>query len=224
MPVEAQFRSGRRIHGRFPQEVGSNVSIVVLERPIGVVALRRKEGPHLVFRRGEHQQIPLGIELTAGRLHHPLADDLTRLEVDRSRRIEVAELDVIGAFVHIESFNRFRDDEVQIGIALPMRMRSQIDRHPVGEERDIGPVIGIKPAQEILIGLSCAAGMFHGNEAGNQAKNLCRSALRLKHIFFVWNELLRRRGDRSIGQYRDFRHIHFRNIRIMSPGRCFSQS
>ena len=81
-----------------------------------------------------------------------------------------------------------------------MRMGSQIDRHPVGKERHVGPVIRIEAAQKILIGLPCAAGMFHRNEAGNQAKNLSRSALRLQHIFLVGNELLRGGGDRSIGQ------------------------
>jgi hypothetical protein len=69
--------------------------------------------------------------------------------------------------VHIKSFNRLRNDEIQVGITLAMRMGPQVDRHAVGEKGDIGAMIGIEPAQEILIGLACAARMFDCNEPWN---------------------------------------------------------
>ncbi|MEP6934470.1 MAG: hypothetical protein ABI988_11080 [Nitrospirota bacterium] len=69
-------------------------------------------------------------------------------------------------------------------------MRSQINRHPFCEESDINAVIGIEATQKILIDFPSPFGMFDGNEPGNQAQYLCRTALRLEKNFFVPDELL----------------------------------
>ena len=68
------------------QQVRSKIAIVVFKRPVRVVPLRGKKCPHFILRRREHQQIPLGIELTAGRLHHAFAHHLASFEIDGAGR------------------------------------------------------------------------------------------------------------------------------------------
>ncbi len=72
-----------------------------------------------------------------------------------------------------------------------MGMGTQIDRHPVGEEPDIGTVVGIESTQKILIGLACATRVLDCNESRNQTQYLRRAALWLEKNFFVRDELLR---------------------------------
>jgi hypothetical protein len=47
-----------------------------------------------------------------------------------------------------------------------------------------------------LVGLAGSAGMFNGDESGNETKHLRRPALRLEQNFFVGNELLGGGRDR----------------------------
>ena len=61
-----------------------------------------------------------------------------------------------------------------------MSVGTKVDRHAVGKKGDVGTVVGIETAQKILVGLSGTAGMFHGDEAGDQPQHLSRSALRLQ--------------------------------------------
>ena len=75
--LEAEFISARETGGQFPQDIGAEVSIIVFERPVGIVAFRGEQGPNLVLRRREHQQIALRIKLTAGRLYNPFLHDLS---------------------------------------------------------------------------------------------------------------------------------------------------
>ena len=47
--------------------------------------------------------------------------------------------------------------EVQVGITLSVRMRAHVDRHVVDEDRQIGAVVEIVAAEEILVGFALAA-------------------------------------------------------------------
>jgi hypothetical protein len=76
-------------------------------------------------------------------------------------------------------------------------------------------VIRVESAQEILIGLTRPAGMFHRNEAGDQTEYLRGTALRLQQIFFVGNELLGRGRDRPFADDSNFRNFNYLLIRIM---------
>lgn len=113
-------------------------------------------------------------------MHHAFLDRLASTKIDRARRGKISILGQIRSLVHINPFNRLRNDEVQVGIALAMRMRAQVNRHAVGKKRDIGAVIRVEPAQKILIGLACAAGVLDCDEPWNQTQHLRRTPLRLK--------------------------------------------
>lgn len=126
----------------------------------------------------------------AGELHQSLLDHVAGNEVDGAGGVEVAELRMVGPLVHVNALNRFRDDEIQVGIALAVGMAAQIDRHVVHKERHVGPVVGIEAAKKILVRLAGPAGMLDGNEAGDQPQDLGRPALRLEQDFLVRDELL----------------------------------
>jgi len=99
-----------------------------------------------------------------------------------------------------------------------MRMRSEIDRHPVRKERDVGSVIRIEAAQEVLVRLAGSTRVLDGNESRDEPQDLSRTALRLKEIFFVRNELLRRCRDGTVGGNADFLDIEDVFVGLMSRG------
>lgn len=84
-------------------------------------------------------------------------------------------------------------------------------------------MIGIEAAQKVLVGLPGTARVLDSHKSRNQPQNLSRSALRLKEIFFIWNELLRGRGVWAIGDDRHFRHIQLDRIRIVREHRTYVQ-
>jgi hypothetical protein len=86
---------------------------------------------------------------------------------------------------------------------------------PSEKKRDIGAVIRIEPAQEILVGLAGAAGMFDGNQSRDEAEHLGRAPLRLEEIFLVGDELLRRSRHRTVGFDRHLRHVEIRRVGIV---------
>jgi len=78
-------------------------------------------------------------------------------------------------------------------------------------------MICIEASQEILVGLPCAARMFHGDESGNQTQNLRGATLRLEKNFFVRDELLGRGRDRLFANDSDFWNFDYLLIRIVGP-------
>src|SRR5207244_11472854 len=87
---QAYFVPASQIGRHFAEQVGPKVPIVILERSISVIRFRREQGTDLVLRRGEHEQIPLSIKLTASHLHNPFFNHLSRSEIHRSRSAKVA--------------------------------------------------------------------------------------------------------------------------------------
>ena len=130
---QAQFVPASQIGRHFPQQVGPKVAIVILKRTVRVIALSGEQCTDLVLGRREHEQIPLSIELPAGRLDDPFLNHLSRLEIHRPCRGKVAIFRKIGPFVDIESLDGFGNNKIQVGVALPMGMGAQVDRHPVGK-------------------------------------------------------------------------------------------
>src|SRR5262249_27931891 len=69
---------------------------------------------------------------------------------------EVAELRMEYAELVIEMIDQLGNQEIQIGVALPVAVRRQVDRHAFDARLKVGAVIEIEPAHEILIRLSFA--------------------------------------------------------------------
>jgi len=210
-----QLRSGAWIHRRLPEQIATKVPVILLKRSVRVVPLGSNQRANTIRRRGDHQQVALRMELPAGRLHHALLHHLARPEIDRPRRGEIAILRQIGPLVDIDAFDSLRNDEIEVGVPLAMRMGTQVDRHSVGKKCDIRAVIRIEPAQKILVGLAGAAGMFDGNKSRDEAEHLGRAPLRLEEIFLVGDELLRRGRHRTVGLDSHLRHVEIRRVGIV---------
>src|SRR5579872_2979670 len=74
----------------------------------------------------------------------------------------------------MDVFDQLGYEEIEVRIALSVAMARQIDRHPVDMDCEIGAVIEIEPAQEILIGLAAAAMLGH-DYARNHLEDFGRS-------------------------------------------------
>jgi len=79
------------------------------------------------------------------------------IDLDRPGRVEVAEIGEIGALAVMQGSDQFRDHEIEIGITLAMPMGAHVDWHVLERDIDIGAVIEVEAAQEILVGLALPA-------------------------------------------------------------------
>ena len=84
---------------------------------------------------------------------------------------------------------------MQVGVALPVRVAAEVHRQAVDEERDVGPVIGVEAAQEILLGLAAPL-MLADEEPGHDPQDIGGTALRAQLEVSPRDEQLGRGGDR----------------------------
>src|SRR5262249_33608552 len=63
------------------------------------------------------------------------------------------------------------DDGVHVRVSLAVRVRGEVERHVVEEDREVGPVIEVEAAQEVLVGLPTAS-MLRDDDAGNGLEEL----------------------------------------------------
>ena len=97
--------------------------------------------------------------------------------VDRARGGEVPHAGGVGPLRRVERVDGLGDDEVQIGEALPVGVAHRVDRRAVDEEGDVGPVVQVEAAQEVLLRLA-AAGVLHGEEPGDRLEHALRAEAR----------------------------------------------
>ena len=81
-------------------------------------------------------------------------------------RGEVALVGEIRSLADVDRSDQFGDQEVEVGIALAVRMGAHVDRHVVDRNGEIGAVVEIEAAQEILVGLAVAA-VLGDDQAGH---------------------------------------------------------
>ena len=60
---------------------------------------------------------------------------------------------------------------MQIGVALAVRVRRQVDGHAVDEDADVGAVVGVEAAQEQLVGLAAAL-VLRGEQPRHHAQDV----------------------------------------------------
>ena len=119
-------------------------------------------------------------------LEQPLVAEAASRETCRARRgvlqadgkragvAEIADVGEEGALADVERIDGLRHEEVQVGIALAVGVGAQVDRHVVDGDRNVGAVIEIEAAQEILVGLAFAAVLRH-RQAGRRFKEFARA-------------------------------------------------
>jgi hypothetical protein len=79
---------------------------------------------------------------------------LSMPESSRAGGSEIAFVGKIRAFFVVDPLHQFGNEEVHIRVALPVRMGAHIDRHGVDVGGEIGAMVEIVSAQEILVGLA----------------------------------------------------------------------
>ena len=211
MPVGLVVRGPEgELHGlrqgclRLGEEVEALVAVGVLEGPVAPVVLDRDERLERVARRREERQVALGGERSARGVGIVLVDGVAYDEVERARGGEIAELDEVGPLEPFETLDGLGNQEMKIGVTLPVGVAAEVDGEAVDEERDVGAVIGVEPAQEVLLGLAAAL-MLADHEAGNESQDVGRPPLGAKLEVAPGNEDLGRCRDRRRGRHHDGR-------------------
>ena len=79
---------------------------------------------------------------------------------------KVADVGGEGALGVVDALHEFGDDEVEVGVALPVGVRAEVDGQAVDAEGEVGAVVEVEAAEEILVGFA-AAGMLRDDDSGD---------------------------------------------------------
>jgi hypothetical protein len=71
----------------------------------------------------------------------------------------------------VDVVDQLGDEEVEVRIPLAVRVRRHVDRHPLDARLEIGAVIEVEAANEVLVGLSIAR-VLRDDEPGNRLEQL----------------------------------------------------
>ncbi len=113
-------------------------------------------------------------EVAAGNLGESLRQRVGVVDVGRSCRGEVALVREIGTLEVLDALDQLRDQEVQIGVALAVRVAAQVERDAVEGGEEVGPVVEVEAAQEVLVRLPGAA-VLRDHQARNELQHLARA-------------------------------------------------
>ena len=123
---------------------------------------RRKVGSSPRSARDEAHEAILSERETREIL--PQSIELPKLR--RTRGGEITHLREERTFVVVDLTHHFGNQEIEVGIALPVRVGAQVHGHAVDVDGKIRPMIEIEAAQEILV-RRAAAGMLRDHDARN---------------------------------------------------------
>lgn len=93
------------------------------------------------------------------------------VDFDRTSRAEVADVGVVRPLADIHRPDQFRDEEIDVSIALSVAVSGHVDRHTVQGDGKISAVIEIEAAQKVLVGLALA-GVLGDDQARNDFQRL----------------------------------------------------
>ena len=79
---------------------------------------------------------------------------------------KISDLGGEGALGVVDALHVFGDDEVEVGVALPVGVRAEVDGQAVDAEGEVGAVVEVEAAEEILVGFA-AAGMLRDDDSGD---------------------------------------------------------
>ena len=124
---------------------------------------RRRPSPR---RRPAGRRRPHGSSAPAARRASPFSPALPRwrtagpasapVELGPAGTAEVAQLGVIDAEAIVEVVHQLGDQEVEVGVALAVGVGGHVDRHALDPGLEIGAVIEVEAADEVLVRLAVA--------------------------------------------------------------------
>ena len=94
----------------------------------------------------------------------------------------------------VDSTDQFRHQEVNVGIALAVRVSRFVDGHVIDESREVRAVIQVEPANEKLVRLALA-GMHCHDQARHGLQNLSDTVDRSEIQLLLRNRSLAGRGS-----------------------------
>ena len=86
---------------------------------------------------------------TNGRARRP-----HQVELGAAGAAEVAQLGVVHAQPVVDVVHQLGDEEIEVGVALAVGVRGHVDRHALDPGLEVGAVVEIEAADEILVGLA----------------------------------------------------------------------
>ncbi len=165
---------GRRAFAVAQEAVELAQSVGHLPGPVVEHRLRcRGERARAERQRAGRQATPVA-EAAAGRQDHALLQPVGVGKPEQAGRGEVAFLGPVGALLYRHLLDQLGDQEVDVGIALTVAVGAHVDRHAVEPDGEVGAVVEVHAAQEILVGLAFAAMLRHG-QAGSGLQQIARS-------------------------------------------------
>ncbi len=138
-----------------------------------------------------------GGEEAGGRAHLRFLEAVARDQVDGARRVEVAVLDEVRPLGDVDARDRLGDEEMEIGVALAVRVRRHVHRNPVQVHAHVGAVVRVEPAQEDLVGLSAAL-MLGQDEPGDDAQDVLGREARAQQEIAIAHRASAGGGQRPI--------------------------
>src|SRR5882672_10753188 len=93
------------------------------------------------------------------------------MHVRRACGGEVAFVGVVRAFAVVDMLDQLGDEEIQVRVTLAVPVARQIERHAVDMDREVGAMVEVEAAQEILIRLARAA-VLGDDHAGDDLQHL----------------------------------------------------
>ena len=115
------------------------------------------------------------------------------MKLRAARAAEVAELGVIDAEPVVDVVDELGNEEVEIGVPLPVRVRGHVDRHALESRLEIRAVIEVEAANEVLVRLPVAR-VLRDDEAGHGLEQLALAR--------DWAEAQVRGADVALGSRR----------------------
>ncbi len=122
---------------------------------IGVGLARDEQGAVANSGGGDAESAAITEAADRQRRHGP--DAVEQADMHRPHRGKVAFVGEIRSLADVDRADQFGDQEIQVGISLAVGVGAHIDRHAVDRDGEIGAVIEIETAQEILVGLAVPA-------------------------------------------------------------------
>ena len=125
-----------------------------------------------------------------------IRDHVPILDVHGTYRAEVPDAGVVGSLGIANLVGKLRNHEIEVCVPLAVSMGRLVDRHAVDIGLEVGAVIEVVPAHQILAGFSLAAVRSH-DESRHRLEQLPRPVLRQQLQFLVINHPFARSGGRS---------------------------
>ena len=124
---------------------------------------------------GRARQERAAVEKAARReLDQMLRERLQVVDVSSARRCEIALGGEVGTLEVLDALDELGDEEVEVGIPLPVRVRPEVHRHAVERGEEVGAVVEVETAEEVLVRLSGSA-VLRDDETRHELQHLARS-------------------------------------------------